>query len=220
MFWTCNTSFVTKDRFWLLWPCLCDLEESISYCLLPSTYLNQFPSFTIPQNHSFQTHQWTQNSSFYTPFTLWHLLVSLMLVNVTNIYAVPQVQIPEFIHFLFCILSSVNQKAFLKKKNLKHIPNIPTSSHFHCTSFQPWSLFTGSPIGAFHFISASTLICHRRQPNASPLESVPLTIFGKDLPISKPNPESIAWPSWTSDNLIKLYLFCFPMPPMHPLLLW
>lgn len=144
-----------------------------------------------------------------------------MLVNVTNTYAVPQVQIPEFIHFLLCISSSVHQKAFKKIIIiLKHIPNIPTSPHFHCTSFQPWSPFNGSPVGAFHFISASTLICHRRQPNASPLESVPLSIFGKDLPISKPSPESTAWPSWISADLIELYLFCCPMPPVHPLLLW
>lgn len=101
---------------------------------------------------------------------------------------------------------------------LKH-PNIPTSLHFHCTSFQLQSPFIGYPAVAFHFISASTLICLRTWPNASPLESVPLRLFGKDLSILKPSPESTAWPSWTSADLIELYLFCSPTPPMHPLLL-
>ena len=48
------------------------------------------------------------------------------------------------------------------------------------TSIVPFSAtapFTGSPARAFHFISASTFICHRTRANPSPLELVPFTLW-------------------------------------------
>ena len=51
------------------------------------------------------------------------------------------------------------------------------------------------------------------------LESVPLTLCGKGLPLAEQSPVSTARPSWTSADLIELYISCSPAPPVHPLLL-
>lgn len=45
------------------------------------------------------------------------------------------------------------------------------------------------------------------------------SLFGKDSHILKPRPESTAWPSWTSADLIELYLFRSPTLPTAPITL-
>ena len=138
--------------------CLYDLEESFSYCVLPSAYFN-LSSFPIPPKLFFPNS--SMNIELFISYST-HFIppVSPVSVNVTNIYTVAQVKNLKLFHcsFLFLIaLPSIHQKVLFAQIP-KHIPSRPTFLHFLCIPAQLWSSFIKSP--ASHFPFASTLIHH------------------------------------------------------------